>query len=91
MYKNLVGKPEARRKLWGLSRRWDDNITINHYILNILQDTGRMENTASNSSIADMYFFAAGTCLSSRCLATAVSSGSTIPDFWGHTGNKVIS
>jgi hypothetical protein len=43
---------------------------------------GHIENTAFNSSsIVACVLIAAGTCLPSRCLVTAVSSGSTIPPF----------
>jgi hypothetical protein len=45
----------------------------------LFYDTDRMVNTESNSSsIVACIFVAAGNCLSSRCLATAVSSGSTV-------------
>jgi hypothetical protein len=44
-----------------------------------LVDLDRIENTASNNSYRDMCaFIAAGKFLRSRCLETAVSSGSTI-------------
>jgi hypothetical protein len=55
-----------------------------HYIFNISYDKDRIVNIASDSvSVVVCVFFAAGTCLQSRYLATAVSSGSTIQDCWG--------
>jgi hypothetical protein len=56
-----------------------------HYILSILYDTDRIDNTASNSSIVACVFFAMGACLLSCCLSTAVSSCFTVPYFrrWG--------
>jgi hypothetical protein len=65
-----------------------------YYILSISYVTDHTENAASNSSIVQSVFVAAGTYLQSRFLATVVSSGSTVPDYWGaqgHTDRTVIS
>jgi hypothetical protein len=59
-----------------------DHLLSFHYILSVWYDTNRIEKTASNSSsIVACVFVAAGTCLPSLCLPTAVSSVSTIPAF----------
>jgi hypothetical protein len=49
--------------------------------------TDRIENTACNRSTVACVFVAAGTCLLSRCLATAFFSGSNMLAFrrWGGT------
>jgi hypothetical protein len=46
--------------------------------------TDRIEDTASYSATVACVFVAAGKCLLNRCLATDVSSGSTIPTFLHH-------
>jgi hypothetical protein len=70
-----------------------------HYVLNILYGRDRIKNTASNSpSIVEYVFFAAGTCLPSRCLKMPVFSGFTLPALrrYGgeghrHRDNNVLS
>jgi hypothetical protein len=52
-----------------------------HYILNVCYDSDHIENTASDSPIVAGIFVAAGKCLTSRCVAMEVSSGSDILTF----------
>jgi hypothetical protein len=66
-------------------------LQLNFLSLYTEYDMDRIENTAYNrSSIVACEFVAAGTCLLSRCLATAVYTGSAILDFkhlgWTQTG-----
>jgi hypothetical protein len=66
-------------------------------LLNIWYDKDRTENTASDSSyVLAFVFVSLGMCLMIRCVATAISSGSTNPDFMRlgghrHTASKVPS
>jgi hypothetical protein len=56
-----------------------------HYILSIWYESDIIENNSSNISFAVVrVVVAAGICLPSRFLATAVSYGSTIPAFGRH-------
>jgi hypothetical protein len=61
-----------------------------HYVINICYNTDSIENTASNSSSIVARLFAAGTFLPSRCLPTAVCSGSVVPVCWGRYTQTAI-
>jgi hypothetical protein len=64
-----------------------------HYILSILHNMDRTENTASTVRLLLRLFVAAGTCLPRPYLTTFVSSGSTILTFrhWGDTLTAKLS
>jgi hypothetical protein len=71
---------------------WEIHISLACYILIIWYDTDRIENTTSNTSCTSVcvcvcVFVVAGKCLPRRCLATFVSSGSTIAAFRLQRGN----
>jgi hypothetical protein len=74
------------------ARSWQEQIVHSHYTSSISYNTEHTQNTAFNSSSIVGLFVASGTCLSSHCLPTDVSPGSTIQACWegGHSDSKVI-